>query len=273
MPVDHYENFPVASWLLPRKLQKPIEVIYAFARSADDFADEGSMAEAERIALLDGYERELDRIEAATPLTTPLLIDLAATIAEHNLPLQLFRDLLSAFRQDVTKTRYANFDEVMDYCRRSANPIGRLVLQLNGNTAPQYLAWSDAVCSALQLINHWQDVAIDWRKNNGGRVYLPLNDLARFGLSEQDIANQSVTDAWRKMMAFQCDRARKLMQFGAPLGRVLSGRMGAELRVIIAGGLSILDKIDAVNGDVFRHRPTISKWDWLKIGPSALISL
>ncbi len=233
------------------------------------------MADDERIALLDDYERELDCIEAGTPVTfaTPLFIDLAATIAAHNLPLQLFRDLLSAFRQDVTKTRYANFDEVMDYCRRSANPIGRLVLHLNGKTSPQYLTWSDAICSALQLINHWQDVAVDWRKNNGGRVYLPLNDLARFGLSEQDIANQSDTDAWRKMMAFQCDRARKMMQFGAPLGRALSGRMGAELRVIIAGGLSILDKIDAVDGDVFRHRPKLSKWDWLKIGPRALIPL
>lgn len=259
--------------MLPRKLQKPIEVIYAFARSADDFADEGHLSDDERIFLLDDFERELDRIEAGTPLTTPLFIDLAATIAAHNLPLQLFRDLLFAFRQDVTKTSYANFDEVMDYCRRSANPIGRLVLQLNGETASQYLTWSDAVCSSLQLINHWQDVAIDWQKNNGGRVYLPLDDLARFGLSEQDIANQSVTDAWRKMMAFQCDRARKMMQFGAPLGNVLTGRMGAELRVIIAGGMAILDKIDAVDGDVFRHRPTISKWDWLKIGPRALISL
>ena len=273
MPVDHYENFPVASWLLPRKLQKPIEVIYAFARSADDFADEGNISDDARIALLDGFERELDRIEAGTPSTTPLFIDLAATIAAHNLPLQLFRDLLSAFRQDVTKTRYANFDEVMDYCRRSANPIGRLVLQLNGQISPQYVMWSDAVCCALQLINHWQDVAIDWRKNNGGRVYLPLDDLARFGLSEQDIANQNDTKAWREMMAFQCDRARKLMQFGAPLGSALAGRMGAELRVIIAGGLSILDKIDAVDGDVFRHRPKLSKWDWLKIGPRALISL
>ncbi len=273
MPVDHYENFPVASWLLPRKLQKPIEVIYAFARSADDFADEGNISDAARIVLLDGYGRELDRIEAGAPLTTPLFIDLAATIAAHNLPLQLFRDLLSAFRQDVTKTRYANFDELMDYCRRSANPIGRLMLQLNGQTAPQYVMWSDAVCSALQLINHWQDVAIDWRKNNGGRIYLPLDDLARFGLSEQDIANQNDTNAWREMMAFQCDRARTLMQFGTPLGSALSGRMGAELRVITAGGLAILDKIDAVDGDVFRHRPTISKWDWLKIGPRALISL
>lgn len=272
MPVDHYENFPVASWLLPPHLRKPIETIYAFARSADDFADEGCLADAERLALLDGYGNELDLIEARLPSTTPLFIGLAATVAEHRLPLQLFRDLLSAFKQDVTKTRYADFAELMDYCRRSANPIGRLLLHLNRQTTPQNLAWSDAICSALQLINHWQDVAIDWRKNDGGRVYLPLEDLARFGLSDRDIANQLHSPAWRKMMAFQCERARSMMRFGAPLGSALVGRMGAELRVIIAGGTAIADKIDAVDGDVFRHRPTLSKWDWLKIGPRALIS-
>ena len=272
MPVDHYENFPVASWLLPSELRKPIESIYAFARSADDFADEGTLSISERIALLDGYERELDLIETASVSTAPLFIALATTIRKHELPVQLFRDLLSAFRQDVTKTRYANFDELLDYCRRSADPIGRLLLHLNRQTAPQNLAWSDAICSALQLINHWQDVAIDWRKNDGGRVYLPLDDLRQFALSERDIANQSRSTSWRNMMSFQCERARKMMVFGAPLGRALSGRMGAELRVIIAGGNAILDKIDAADGDVFRHRPELSKWDWLRIGPRALLS-
>ena len=273
MPVNHYENFPVASWLLPRRLRKPIETIYAFARSADDFADEGNLADAERIALLDGYERELDGIEAGSLSTRPLFIELAATIGAHDLPLQLFRDLLSAFRQDVTKTRYQSFDEVLDYCRRSADPIGRLVLHLNREASPQHLSWSDAICSALQLINHWQDVAIDWQKNDGGRVYLPLDDLARFGLTESDIANQNNSEAWCKMMAFQCTRARELMQSGAPLGNALHGRMGAELRVIIAGGNAILDGIDAVDGDVFRRRPRLSKWAWIKIGPRALLSL
>ena len=273
MPVDHYENFPVASWLLPRNLRKPIEAIYAFARSADDFADEGNLSAAERIALLDGYERELDFIDAGAPSATLLFVKLAATVTEHQLPVQLFRDLLSAFRQDVTKTRYADFAEVIDYCRRSANPIGRLLLHLNRQTGTENFLRSDAICSALQLVNHWQDIAVDWRKNDGGRVYLPLDDLARFGLNEDDIANQRQTAAWREMMAFQCDRARKLMQFGAPLGLVLAGRMGAELRVIIAGGNAILDKIDEVNGDVFRHRPTLSKWDWLKIGPRALLPI
>ena len=189
------------------------------------------------------------------------------------MPVPLFRNLLSAFRQDVTKTRYANFEELIDYCRRSADPIGQLLLNLNRQVTDENLARSNAICSALQLINHWQDVAIDWHKNDGGRVYLPLDDLAQFGLSEHDIASQVHSDAWRKMMAFQCDRARKLLQFGKPLGRALPGRMGAELRVIIAGGNSILDKIDEAEGDVFRHRPTLTSWDWLKIGPRALVGL
>jgi squalene synthase HpnC len=273
VPVDHYENFPVASWLLPRRLRKPIETIYAFARSADDFADEGCFQDAERIAMLVGYENELDLIEAGTPSTTPLFVELAGTIAEHHLPLGLFRDLLSAFRQDVTKTRYANFEELMDYCRRSANPIGRLLLHLDGQTSSENLMRSDAICSALQLINHWQDVAIDWRKNAGGRVYLPQDELTRFGLNEQDIAEQRLGASWGNLMAFQCERARKLLQSGAPLARELRGRLGAELRVIVAGGSAILDKIDAVQGDVFGRRPKLSRWDWLKIAPPALIAL
>ena len=273
MTVDHYENFPVASWLLPPKLRKPIEQIYVFARTADDFADEGSLSIKERFSLLDGYERELDLIEAGGMSKLTLFRDLAATIAQHELPLHLFRDLLSAFRQDVTKARYADFNELMDYCRRSANPIGRLLLHLNRQAEVENFARSDAVCSALQLINHWQDVAVDWRKNDGGRVYLPLDDLARFGVTERDISSQTRSVEWHSMMAFQCDRARKMMNFGAPLGNVLGGRMGAELRVIIAGGTAILDKLDAVQGDVFRRRPILTKWDWLKIGPRAVFDI
>ncbi|MEQ1518659.1 MAG: squalene synthase HpnC, partial [Usitatibacteraceae bacterium] len=204
VPVEHYENFPVASWLLPRKLRKPIETIYAFARSADDFADEGNLSVAQRIALLDDYGTELDLIASGGHSAKPLFVDLATEVSAHRLPLQLFRDLLSAFRQDVTTTRYQTFEEVLDYCRRSANPIGRLLLRLNGLTAPVLLEWSDAICSALQLANHWQDVAIDWRKNRTGRVSLPLEDLMKFGLSEADIASSNCSPAWREMMAFQC---------------------------------------------------------------------
>ena len=275
MPVDHYENFPVASWLLPQKLRYPVEVIYAFARSADDFADEGDRLPAERIALLDGYRRELNFITAHSPTASPLFSALAKVIHEHQLPVQLFHDLLDAFTQDVTKTRYANFAELMDYCRRSADPIGRLLLHLNdaadGQAGEKNLLMSDAICSALQLINHWQDIAIDWQKNAAGRVYLPQDELQRFGLSDADIAHKNCNEAWQKMLRFQCQRARNMLESGKPLGKILPGRMGAELRVIIAGGATILDKIDAVNGDVFLYRPKMNKWDWLRVAPRALL--
>lgn len=273
MPIDHYENFPVASWLLPANLRRPVEIIYAFARSADDFADEGTLPVADRLALLAGYERQLDQIARAELPASPLFRDLAGIVSEHQLPLQLFRDLLDAFKQDVTKTRYATFAEVLDYCRRSANPIGRLLLHLYRSTSPQNLAWSDSICSALQLTNHWQDVAIDWQKNDSGRVYLPQEDLARFGLGDRDIATAVAGEAWQDMMRFQCSRARQMMESGVPLGSVLPGRIGMELRAVVAGGLAILDKIDRVRGDVFRQRPRLTAWDWLRIGPRALLSV
>lgn len=273
MPVDHYENFPVASWLLPPHLRHPIEVIYAFARSADDFADEGDLTPTERIARLSDYSHELDLISAESPSNVPLFNALGEVIRKYALPISLFHDLLNAFRQDVTKTRYANFADLMDYCRRSADPIGRLLLHLNHAATPQNCIMSDAICSALQLINHWQDVAIDWQKNDGGRVYLPQDELRQFGLSDEDIAHKNVSPAWQKMMRFQSQRARELLHSGLPLGRVLPGRMGAELRVIVAGGARILDKIDWVNGDVFFHRPQMNKWDWLRVAPIAIISM
>lgn len=273
MPVDHYENFPVASWLLPPALRQPIEVIYAFARSADDFADEGDRAPSERIRLLDAYVSELDLISAGGTSESGLFQDLAKIIQAHALPISLFYDLLDAFKQDVHKTRYADFAELLDYCRRSADPIGRLLLHLTGEATPQHLTWSDAICSSLQLINHWQDVAIDWKKNTTGRVYLPQDDLTRFGLAEADIASANASAAWREMMRFQCDRARAMIVSGTPLTYKLTGRFGAELRLIVAGGTRILDKIDAINGDVFRHRPSMKKWDWLAVAPRALLGL
>ena len=271
MPVDHYENFPVASILMPKHLRYPIEVIYAFARSADDFADEGDIPAAERLRMLDEYDFELRRIERGETPTLGLFVKLAAVINQYDLPLELFLDLLDAFKQDVTKTRYANFAELLDYCSRSADPIGRLLLHLNNAATAQNLARSDAICSALQLINHWQDVAVDWQKNDGGRVYLPQDELKQYRVSDDNIANQNCDPAWREMMRFQCERARALLVSGKPLTRALPGRMGAELRLIVAGGLCILDKIDAVQGDVFRQRPKMGKWDWLKIAPRALI--
>lgn len=262
MPVEHYENFPVASWLLPRALRRPVEAIYAFARGADDIADEGDAPEAERLAGLDRYVRALDAIEAgATPAEAPFA-RIAWAIREYRLPVPLLRDLLDAFRQDVVKKRYATYAELLDYSRRSANPVGRLVLHVMGKATPGKAAQSDAICSALQFINFWQDVEVDWRK---GRVYLPQEDLAAFGVAEGDIAAHRADERWRRLMAFECARSRELLRAGAPLGRALPGRLGLEIRATVAGGAIILDRIDAVAGDVFRHRPVLGARDWVRI--------
>lgn len=260
LPVEHYENFPVASWLLPARLRGPIEAIYGFARGADDIADEGDRTDRERLDGLESYLRALDAIESgATPAGFERI---AAAIRERALPVPLLRDLVDAFKQDVVKKRYATFDELLDYSRRSANPVGRLVLHLFGRADAASLAQSDAICSSLQFINFWQDVAIDWRK---GRVYIPLEDMARFGVEERQIAEARADERWRSLMAFESERCRAMMRSGAPLGRALSGRAGAEIRATIAGGFAILDKIDAANGDVFRHRPVLRAFDWMKI--------
>jgi squalene synthase HpnC len=266
MPVDHYENFPVASLLVPARLRRPIEVIYRFARSADDIADEGDAPDAERLAGLAAYQAELDRIEAGTAPQTPLFADLAKVIADYRLPIQLFRDLLDAFAQDVIKKRYASYAELLDYCRRSANPVGRLVLHLFGRTEPEHLEQSDCICTALQLINFWQDVAVDWQK---GRVYIPQTDFPHFRVSEAEIAAARVTPGWSALMDFEIDRARALMRRGAPLVHALPGRLGWEIRLTVQGGLRILERIQRVRGDVFNHRPTLGFRDWLAIAGRA----
>jgi squalene synthase HpnC len=267
MPVDHYENFPVASFLVPAHLRRPIEVIYRFARSADDIADEGDATNAERLAGLAAYQAELDRIAAGQTPQTPLFVQVAGIIHQHKLPIQLFSDLLDAFAQDVVKKRYADFPELLDYCRRSANPVGRLVLHLFGRIEPEHLEQSDCICSALQLINFWQDVAIDWQKD---RVYIPQTDLPRFHVSEADIAAGHASENWTALMAFQIDRAEALMQRGAPLVRVLPGRLGWEIRLTVQGGLRILQRLRRVRGDVFNHRPKLGTWDWLVLAARSL---
>lgn len=259
MAVHHYENFPVASLVLPARVRRPVALIYRFAREADDVADEGDDAPEVRLARLAAFRREIDRIERGERPDEPWFESLADAIRLYRLPLDPFRDLLSAFVQDVTKSRYADYGEVLDYCRRSANPVGRLLLHLYGAATVQNLAHSDAICSALQLINFLQDVAIDYRK---GRIYLPQDELARFGVSERDIADGTVNAGWRDLMAFQIDRTRKLLYSGAPLGRALKGRIGMELRMIIAGGDRILAKLERIGGDVFRRRPTLGACDW-----------
>jgi squalene synthase HpnC len=259
LPSGHYENFPVASWLLPQPLREPVAIIYRFARSADDIADEGGATPAERLAGLAAYRAELDRIESGDEPGTPLCRDLARIVRRHALPLALFRDLLDAFGQDVVKLRYADFDELLEYCRRSANPVGRLLLHLFGGTEPAALAQSDAICSSLQLINFWQDVGFDWAK---GRVYLPQDEMRRFGVTEQQIAARACDDAWRGLMQHQCERAGRMMLAGAPLARALTGRVALEIGVTVQGGLRILEKLAQVGYDMFRQRPVLRASDW-----------
>ena len=268
MPVEHYENFPVASWLLPKRLREPVEAIYRFARTADDIADEGDARPAERLEQLAAYQLALDRIEQGDIPTDSVFGPLSKVIRSHAIPLSPFRDLLSAFAQDVEKTRYANFGEVMNYCRRSANPVGRLMLHLYGDTDPRDLAYSDAICSSLQLINFLQDTGIDFKKN---RVYLPQDELAIYHVSETQIATDDSGGMWHTMMHAQIERARKLMQSGAPLGKKLKGRIGLELRVTILGGETILRKLHADPGCVFHHRPTLTRRDWINMLGRALL--
>jgi squalene synthase HpnC len=271
MAVDHYENFPVASVLLPRRLVPAVEAIYAFARIADDIADEGDALPPARLAALQAYDDALDAIAAGAPLDglpdAPMWRRLAAAIEQYRLPLQPLRDLLSAFRQDVVTTRYLDYSLLLDYCRRSANPVGRLMLALYGEVDDISLRQSDAVCSALQLINFWQDVAIDIDK---GRIYLPLDDLARFGVGEDDIRRARTGPAWEALMRFEVERARALMLEGAPLAKRLPGRIGWELRLVVQGGLRILEAIEAARYDVFHRRPQLKKLDWLVLGWRAL---
>ncbi len=267
MPVEHYENFPVASLLVPAHMRRPIEVIYHFARSADDIADEGDAQPAERLAGLAAYQAELDLVERGQTPSTPLFVQLAEVIRTHALPIQLFRDLLDAFAQDVLKKRYADYPELLDYCRRSANPVGRLVLHLFGRTEAEHLEQSDCICSALQLINFWQDVAVDWQKD---RVYIPQTDLPRFKISEDDIAASRWSANWAALMDFEIDRAQALILRGAPLVHALPGRLGWEIRLTVQGGLRILERIRQVRGDVFNKRPKLGKLDWLRLAARSI---
>ncbi|BCL74515.1 squalene synthase HpnC [Jeongeupia sp. HS-3] len=260
--VEHYENFPVGSILLPRRYRKAVAAVYHFARHADDLADEGNASPDERLAALAACSAELRRVDAGQQPETARYQALATVIYQYGVPVTLCEDLLSAFRQDVTQSRYADFGELVQYCRRSANPVGRILLHIFGEVNPRYLAMSDGICTALQLVNFWQDAAIDWTKD---RVYLPQDELVRFGVSESQIAAGEVNPAWQRLMRFQVDRTRRMLKAGAPLASALPGRVGFELRLTVLGAAAILDKLDACGYDVFHRRPTLGKGDWPRL--------
>ncbi|HEB54781.1 MAG TPA: squalene synthase HpnC, partial [Gammaproteobacteria bacterium] len=237
----HYENFPVASRLLPKRLRRPISVIYTFARTADDFADEGNLSKAQRHQKLDHYSGKLTAIAEGESIDDPVFIALADVIKGHALPLSLFQDLLTAFKMDVDKTRFAEFSEVLNYCHYSANPVGRLLLYLHGAATPENLSRADSICSALQLINFYQDLSQDYHEH--GRIYLPQDEMRQFGVSDHHIQQARSDEAMQRLMNFQFQRAASMLQQGYPLGNALKGRFGFELRMIIQGGACVLDKL------------------------------
>ncbi len=265
----HYENFPVASLLLPRAARPHVAAVYAFARAADDFADEGNRTPGERHRLLDSWGERLRRAAAGRDPGPPpqpgepehsvaIFQALGATIRSCSLPVGLFEDLLSAFRQDVDVTRYATWPDLLDYCRRSANPVGRLVLRIAGRSGTQLDGWSDDICTALQLTNFWQDLQ---RDHDRGRVYLPRDEQLAHGAREEDLAARRITPAWQAALATAVLRTRVLFNAGRPLCDAVQGRLRYQLRATWLGGTRILDRLAAVKFDVDRNRPTLGVGD------------
>ena len=259
---SHYENFPVASRLLPARMRPHIAALYAFARLADDMADEGHRPAADRLADLEAWDARLSSIAAgAAPSAGPhaeVFVALRATIDACRLPPSLLHDLISAFRQDVTVTRYATWDDLLDYCRRSANPVGRLVLRVAGYDRADLDTASDAVCTALQLTNFWQDLEIDWKK---GRIYLPAATRDDARAREEDLAARRMTAEWRRALGEAVARTRRLFRAGVPVADGVRGRLRWELRATWLGGTRILDKLEAADYDVFTRRPALTRAD------------
>ena len=274
----HYENFPVASRLLPARTRPHVAAIYAFARAADDFADEGQRSVAERHRLLDRWQCRLREALAGAapapagpeePVHTPeIFVALAASVRSLQLPATLLEDLLSAFRQDTVVTRYDTWEALFDYCRRSANPIGRLVLRISGYADRELDGWSDSICTALQLTNFWQDFAGDYAR---GRLYLPLEEIHRSRADERSLALAHLSVEWKQALASAVRRTRGLFAAGLPLCDRIDGRLRFELRATWLGGSRILDRIEDGDYEIFRRRPTLGVADVPRLAGSALL--
>ena len=261
----HYENFTIGSWLLPRRLRHDLAAVYAFARGADDLADEGRTAVLDRLERLAAWEEQL-RACARDPASAddPIFLALGHTIARHDLPLEPLHDLLLAFARDAAgdTATFPTLADVLEYCRCSANPVGRIVLVLFGYRDRERQARSDDICTALQLTNFWQDVAADLTR---GRVYIPQEDLDRFPASRAALEARVVNDDFRRLLAFEVARTRDLFARGLALAGMVTGRLAREVRVFARGGLAILDRIAAADYDVFARRPTLTRGDLARL--------
>ena len=276
--VEHYENCPVASWLCPPALRPAVAAIYWFARTADDLADEGEASPGERLADLEAYRADLAAVASGGRVSArwPGVFEpLRSTLSAHVLPITLFTDLLSAFEQDVVKHAYSDRAELLDYCRRSANPVGRILLSLYGVAGAEALRQSDAVCTALQLANFWQDLGLDVSR---GRFYIPAADLARYASARQFMTDGHDTPQTRAVLADMVAWARSLMLDGATLVHAIPGRAGWELRLVVQGGLRILEKIEQIDFATVRTRPALRWFDapvllWRALGMRAATTL
>jgi squalene synthase HpnC len=264
---EHYENFPVASWLVPQRMRRHIAAVYAFARTADDYADKPGRSPDERLRLLDAWQAQLHRCVRRETPDDRVFLALGHTIEQCALPLPLFDDLLSAFRQDVAVARYDTWDDVFDYCRRSAHPIGRLVLRIAGVALPAADRASDALCAALQLANFWQDFGLDWRN---GRLYIPREEFQKAGASEKDLAAGRMTAEWKSALAASVVITRALFEAGRPVSGFVSGRLRYELRATWLGGMRVLDKIEHAGYATLHLRPKLTAADLPPIAAAML---
>ena len=254
LATNHYENFSVATWFLPKRLRQHFYNVYAYCRISDDLGDEVGDPRTS-LQLLDAWQQELEACYAGSP-KHPVFVALSETVQAFEIPKHEFSDLLTAFRQDQTVTRYKSFDDLLGYCKNSANPVGHLVLYLCGYKDSERQLLSDFTCTALQLANFWQDVSVDYAK---GRIYLPLEDLHRFAVSEDDIAHQRNTSAFVEMMKFEVERAREWFRQGLPLIQKVSRELAVDIELFSRGGQEILNAIEAQGFAVLGRRPVISK--------------